>query len=53
MNRRVACLFACALMWLSPTVSAQSLEILCEDDPPAQFRTADGKLSGYTVELVQ
>ena len=35
------------------SASAQSLNILCENDPPAQFRDADGNLTGYTIELVQ
>ena len=34
------------------SASAQSLNILCENDPPAQFRDADGNLTGYTIELV-
>lgn len=38
------------LMTASP---AQSLTILCENDPPAQFLDADGELTGYTVALVR
>ena len=35
------------------SASAQPLIILCENDPPAQFRDAEGNLTGYTIELVQ
>ena len=38
--------FSCA-------VGAQSLNILTEIAPPAQTKTADGKLGGYAVEIVR
>lgn len=47
----VFALIASVLMALS--ASAQSLIILCENDPPVQFRDAEGNLTGYTVELVR
>ena len=40
-------------MTMALSVSAQSLMILCENDPPVQFRDANGNLTGYTVELVR
>ena len=51
MRRIVFGLFVGMTMALS--VSAQSLNILCENDPPLQFRDVKGNLSGYTVELVR
>ncbi|MES2046812.1 MAG: transporter substrate-binding domain-containing protein [Pseudomonadota bacterium] len=32
---------------------AQSLSIYCEDDTPLQFVGANGKLTGFTIEIVQ
>ena len=51
MRRFVLGLIASMLMALS--ASAQPLIILCENDPPAQFRDVEGNLTGYTVELVR
>ena len=41
------------LAGFSCAVGAQSLNILAEIAPPAQIRTADGKLGGYAVEIVR
>lgn len=38
---------------LSGLALSQPLTILCEDDPPDQFLSSDGKLSGYTIDLVR
>ena len=38
---------------LSCAAAAQSLTILAEIAPPAQTKTADGKLGGYAVEIVR
>ena len=51
MRRFVLGLIVSMLMALS--ASAQPLIILCENDPPAQFRDVEGNLTGYTVELVR
>lgn len=34
-------------------VQAQNLSIYCEDDAPLQFVGADGKLTGFSIEVVQ
>ena len=41
------------LLGFSSAVVAQSLTILTEDDPPAQYLDANGELAGFTVELVR
>lgn len=40
-------------MLFSANLCAQSLSIYCEDDTPLQFVGADGKLTGFTIEIVQ
>lgn len=39
--------------FLCLVVGAQPLQILTENDPPAQFVDAKGELTGYTIELVR
>jgi polar amino acid transport system substrate-binding protein len=45
-------LFVSALL-CSANLCAQSLSIYCEDDTPLQFVGADGKLTGFSIEIVQ
>ena len=42
----------CALFF-SANLCAQGLSIYCEDDAPLQFAGADGKLTGFSIEIVK
>jgi len=50
--KRVA-LAGVALVFLCAAVGAQTMTILCENDPPNQFTAADGTLGGFTIEVVR
>ena len=43
--------FICALFF-SANLFAQGLSIYCEDDMPLQFVGANGKLTGFSIEIV-
>jgi polar amino acid transport system substrate-binding protein len=45
---RLLCLLICS----AGLLPAQGLLIYCENDPPVQYVGPDGKLAGYTIELV-
>lgn len=49
---RILAAFALAT-GLAVALAAQDITIYTEDNAPAQFKDADGKLAGYAVELVQ
>ena len=49
--KRVA-LVAIMVSCLCVALSAQSLTIFCENDPPNQFIGPDGTLSGFTIDVV-
>lgn len=42
-----------AMMAPAMVSSAQSLNILCENDPPSEILNPDGSLSGFAVDLVR
>lgn len=42
----------CSLL-LSGSCMAQNLALYCEEDRPLQFYGTDGKLTGFTIEIVQ
>lgn len=46
-------LLALCTLLLSGSAIAQTLALYCEEDRPLQFYGADGKLTGFTVEIVQ
>ncbi len=46
-------LFLIGAMFFCVNLSAQNLSIYCEEDKPAQFIGANGKLTGFAVEIVQ
>ena len=45
--------FLIFILFFCPNVLAQGISIYCEDDTPLQFVGADGKLSGFTIEIVK
>lgn len=45
-------LLICAI-FCNANLFAQGLSIYCEDDTPMQFVGADGKLTGFTIEIVR
>lgn len=46
-------LIALSTLLLSGSGMAQTLALYCEEDRPLQFYGADGKLTGFTTEIVQ
>ncbi len=50
--KRCACVMFFFLSMVT-VISAQSLVIYTENDPPSQFLDKDGKLTGYMIEVVQ
>jgi polar amino acid transport system substrate-binding protein len=40
-------------VFVSGSGVAQTLALYCEDDRPLQFVGSDGKLTGFTIEIVQ
>lgn len=49
--RRLLC--AAFFAFTSPCLMAQDLSLYCEEDRPLQFYNAQGKLTGFTIDVVE